>query len=106
MLEARADKLLSVVDSLTVIGMRLDEAESDAQVGGRPKFGENLWNFINLTYKIHNFVKKSTKLQILQAYQSGKQALADVLKKNNLTVDAVTEAMLDVQEVKISYKLP
>lgn len=42
MLEARADKLLSVVDSLTVIGMRLDEAESDAQVGGRPKFGENL----------------------------------------------------------------
>ncbi|XP_021951406.1 charged multivesicular body protein 7 [Folsomia candida] len=67
MLEARADKLLSVVDSLTVIGMRLDEAESDAQ--------------------------------ILQAYQSGKQALADVLKKNNLTVDAVTEAMLDVQEV-------
>jgi len=67
LLEQRMDKLLTMVDNLTVLGMQIEDAESDSVM--------------------------------ISAYEAGKKALKGVLEDKRMNADAVTEAMLDIQEL-------
>jgi hypothetical protein len=88
------EKVLNMIDNLTVIVMKIEDAESDAMVCTL-KFYYRRNAQLNSDCLLIIII-----LQIISAYEAGKKSLTSVLEENNLTVDRVTEAMLDIEDVR------